>query len=229
MGTSKITNYVRESIDIILVEDHPEYREVVELALSKEPDIRLVSQFGTAEMALRSLQDISKEDAPHIILLDLNLPGASGLDSIRWFKEYAPTSKIIILTQSDREADILHAITLGASGYLLKASSVNQIKQGIRTVMNGGASLDPGVAKFIIDTLKLNLPEKALEKEITDREMEVLTLLAQGLVKKEISDRLGIGISTVVTHVGHIYEKLQVSNAPSAIDKAHRIGLFSKR
>ncbi len=218
---------MKNNIRITLVEDHPDYREVVEMALNREPDMELNGQFGTAERALRSMQNCPLTEIPDIILLDLKLPGMNGLDSIRWFKEYVPGSKIIILTQSDREADILRAITRGASGYLIKSSSLNQIKEGIRTVSNGGATLDASVAKFVLETLKSTLPRKRINREITEREMEVLTLLAQGLVKKEIANQLGISTTTVVTHVAHIYEKLHVQNAPSAVAKAFRLGLFA--
>ena len=218
---------MKNNIRIMLVEDHPEYREVVEMALNKEPGMQLMSQFGTAERALRSMQNCPRTEIPDIILLDLKLPGMSGLDSIRWFKEYVPDSRIIILTQSEREADILQAIIRGASGYLLKYSSLNQFKEGIRTVSNGGATLDAGVAKFVLETLKSTLPQKKNNREITEREMEVLTLLAQGLVKKEIANQLGICTTTVVTHVAHIYDKLHVQNAPAAVAKAFHMGIFT--
>ena len=218
---------MKNNIRIMLVEDHPEYREVVEMALNKEPGMQLMSQFGTAERALRSMQNCPRTEIPDIILLDLKLPGMPGLDSIRWFKEYVPDSRIIILTQSEREADILQAIIRGASGYLLKSSSLNQFKEGIRTVSNGGATLDAGVAKFVLETLKSTLPQKKNNREITEREMEVLTLLAQGLVKKEIANQLGISTTTVVTHVAHIYEKLHVQNAPAAVAKAFHMGIFT--
>ncbi|MBC9868675.1 MAG: response regulator [Opitutae bacterium] len=218
---------MKNNIRIMLVEDHPEYREVVEMALNKEPGMQLLSQFGTAERALRSMQNCPRTEIPDIILLDLKLPGMPGLDSIRWFKEYVPDSRIIILTQSEREADILQAIIRGASGYLLKSSSLNQFKEGIRTVSNGGAALDAGVAKFVLETLKSTLPQKKNNREITEREMEVLTLLAQGLVKKEIANQLGISTTTVVTHVAHIYEKLHVQNAPAAVAKAFLMGIYT--
>ncbi|MDA1068893.1 MAG: response regulator transcription factor [Verrucomicrobia bacterium] len=218
---------MERNIRIVLVEDHPEYREVVELALDKEPDMELVSQFGSAESALRCMQNLEHGKEPDVILLDLNLPGMNGLDSISWLKDYVPKSKIIVLTQSNKEADILRAITLGASGYLLKSSSVNQIKEGIRMVSNGGASLDANIARFILTTLKAKLPNVEMEQPLSEREMEVLKLLGEGFLKKEIADHLRISISTVVTHVAHIYEKLHVQNAPAAVAKAFRMGIFS--
>ena len=214
-------------IEVMLVEDHPEYREVIELALGKDAHFNLQSQFGTAERALRSLQELHPSNQPNVILLDLNLPGISGLDSIRWFKDYAPDSKIIVLTQSDKEANILEAIKLGASGYLLKSSSIKQIKDGIQTAVTGGASLDSSLATFILKTIKSNLPESGIDHPLSDREMDVLKLLAEGYLKKEIAKLLGISNSTVVTHVAHIYEKLDVRNAPAAVSKAYRVGIFS--
>ncbi|MBI9020771.1 MAG: response regulator transcription factor [Verrucomicrobia bacterium] len=216
---------MKEPIQIMLVEDHPAYREVIEMALKKEKDLTLASQFGTAEMALRTAQD-HKAQKPHIILLDLNLPGMSGLDAIPWFKKYTPDSRIIILTQSGMEADVLQAIRSGAAGYLLKSSTVAQIKEGIRSVMDGGHPIDAGIARFILTSLKKPLPKNEQLTPLSNREIEILTLLADGLARKEIADRLDIGTSTVVTHLGHIYDKLNVPNAPSAVSKAYRSGIL---
>jgi DNA-binding NarL/FixJ family response regulator len=211
----------------MLVEDHPGYREVITRALAREAEFELISQFGTAEIALRSLQNAPAEKVPDLILLDLNLPGMSGLEALPKFMKCSPGVKIIILTQSDRKQDVLTAISQGASGYLLKAATVQQIKEGIHTVMSGGASLDPGMARHILDAMTSIPPPADHSRVITERELEVLTLLGEGLVKKEIADRLGISVTTVVDHVRRIYEKLEVQNAPSAIHKAHRLGLFT--
>ncbi len=217
---------MRQAIRVMLVEDSREYREVINLALEDESDIELTSQFGTSEIALRSLQDRSTRQAPDLVLLDLRLPGMDGIKAIPWFKKYVPHTKIVILTQSDDEADVLQAIRLGASGYLLKSSTVKEITEGIRTVMDGGASLDAGVARFILENLKARLPRGKTKPVLSEREMQILTLVAEGLLKKEIANRLGIGFTTVATHFRHIYEKLDVQNAPAAIDKAYRLGLF---
>ncbi|MEJ6568425.1 MAG: response regulator transcription factor [Akkermansiaceae bacterium] len=214
-----------KSITVMLVEDNREYREVIRLALQRDGNIELVSEFGTAEIALRNLCK-EGEPSPDVILLDLRLPGMSGLEALPAMAKASPETKIIILTQSDNEADVLRAISFGAAGYLLKSSTATQIKEGIRVVMSGGASLDPSVAKFLMATLQSRLPKQEIEKVLTDREMEVLTLLSKGLVKKEIANDMGISYPTVDSHVSHIYEKLNVHNAPSAINVAHRLGLF---
>ena len=209
-----------------MVEDHPEYREIVEMMISRQPDMELLSQFGTAERGLRSLQD-SPSSVADILLLDLNLPGMDGLEAIPHFTKESAKTKIIVLTQSDQEEDVLKAIMLGASGYLLKSSTVKQLTDGIRMVASGGASLDASVAKFVMHTLKTKLPRQGLEQMLTEREIQTLALLAEGLVKKEIAKQLKISVSTVVTHVSNIYEKLAVKNAPSAIAKGFRLGILS--
>lgn len=218
---------MKHKICILLIEDHPEYREVIELAVNKEPDMELQGQFGSAEAALHRLQNPSGQSVPNIILLDLNLPGMNGLEALPLLGKAVPSAKIIILTQSDKEADVLRAITLGAAGYLLKAASRRAIIDGIRNVMEGGASLDAGVARFILKTLQTHLPKTMSEPLLSKREMEILTLLAEGFVQKEIALKLNICSTTVVTHINHIYLKLNVTNAPAAINKAHLVGLFT--
>ncbi|MFT6793006.1 MAG: two-component system nitrate/nitrite response regulator NarL [Rubritalea sp.] len=227
MGALEKYNIMNDKIKIMMVEDHPEYREIVDLTIGRQSDMELVSQFGTVERALRSLNERRNIPKPNVILLDLNLPGMSGLEALPHFDRELPSAKVIVLTQSDSEEDVLKAIMLGASGYLLKSSTVKQLTESVRTVMKGGASIDPLVAQFILDTLKNRLPQKDFSQLLTDREMEVLLLLADGLVKKEIADQLEISVTTVVTHVSHIYEKLNVKNAPSAIAKGFRLGLLS--
>lgn len=217
---------MKKSIQVMLVEDSPEFRDAVKLVLDETPDIELIAEFGTSEIALRTLRDPGYLLIPNVMLLDLRLPGISGLDAIPQIRECLPETKIIILTQSNNEKDVLRAISLGASGYLLKSATLDKLTESIRTVMNGGASLDAGVARFILESLKTRLPSADEESILSTRELEILTLLAAGLVKKEIASRLGISYATVDTHVGHIYLKLDVTNAPAAVNKAHRLSLF---
>ena len=210
----------------MLVEDNPRYREVVALAVKQEPSFQLAGLFGTAEIALRSLRENLDEPRPDLILLDLRLPGMDGLEALPHFLAVAPLAKITILSQSDSEADVLRAISLGASGYLLKSSTVTAITDGIRTVMNGGALLDAGVARFILRTLQTRPPRGESGNPLTERQTEILSLLGEGLLKKEIAERLGISYATVDEHVTHIYERLGVRNAPAAVNRAHLLGLF---
>lgn len=213
-------------IKIMIVEDNPEYRRVLEMAIKRDPTLELIQQAGTAERALRSQQDSRTREQPDLILLDLNLPGMSGIEAIPWFKKYIPETDIIVLTQSDRSDDVLKCIQQGARGYLLKSATIQQIKDGIHTVIAGGSSLDPSVARFILNTLQTKLPQESLDPLLSDRELEILKLLSEGLMKKEIATQLEISVFTVATHTRHIYEKLEVQNAPAAISKAYRSGIL---
>jgi DNA-binding NarL/FixJ family response regulator len=217
---------MKSKITVMLVEDNPEYREGIAIAMEGVPDITLTRPFGTAEIALRTLQNAPEHDQPDLVLLDLNLPGLSGIDALPWFKKYSPQTPVIILTQSNREADVLAAIGAGAAGYLLKSATRDQIIEAIRLVKTGDAAIDPHVARYILKTLR-DKPQKA-EKDccLSEREIDVLTLLGDGLVKKEIAERLHISAHTVDNHIRHIYEKLNVPNAPAAISKAYKSGLF---
>ena len=220
---------MKEPIKIMLIEDSSAFRRVISRTLGSEPGFELISQFGTAEIALRTLENAPSLAVPDLILLDLNLPGMSGLETLPWIQKYAPKTKVIILTQSNQEPDIIKAISKGADGYLLKSSTLDQLTAGILNVMNGGASLDPSITQFLVDEMQRTSSSAQNENPLTPREMEVLALICEGLQKKEIGARLQITARTVAAHVEKIYEKLEVKNAPSAVDKAYRLGLFSER
>lgn len=212
---------------VILVEDNPEYRNVLKMAFEFDDDIDLIGIYGSGEHALRAMEPKSKKALnPDILLLDLNLPEMSGLDAMQWFRNYLPNAAIIVITQSDAESDVLSAIRKGASGYLLKSSTVQQIKDAIQTVKNGGAQLDSKVAKHIMAQVQQAPEADASQVALSTREMEVLALLADGLVKKEIAVKLGISFFTVSTHIRHVYDKLNVLNAPAAVSIAYQTGLL---
>lgn len=214
-------------VNILLIEDSPQYRRVVEIGFSRDSEFKFLLATGTAERALDVLSRIGEgEDRPDLILLDLNLPGMSGLAAIPRLLEKAPTAKILVLSQSNREADVVAAISAGASGYLLKSADIQQVKESIRNVMAGGAALDPKVAHCILQTLREKHPVSGEGQLISDRELEILKLLAEGLVKKQIADQLQISSFTVAAHVRNIYTKLQVVNAPAAVSQAFRKGIL---
>jgi len=215
-----------DTIRITLVEDNRDYRDIITLTLGTESDIELISQFGTAEAALRELKAMPAGTTPDLILLDLRLPGMSGLEALPYFRVALPKAPIIVLTQSDHETDVLAAISRGAAGYLLKSSTLDKLTEGVHTVMTGGAALDVSIAGFIVKTLQSKLAPQEMNTVVTPRELEILTLLSDGLVKKEIADQLNISFATVDTHIRHIYKKFQVQNAPSAVRKAFNLGLF---
>ena len=212
--------------NIMLVEDNPDYRQAVSLALADESWIENMWIFGAAEVALRALQTGQQEPAPGIILLDIGLPGLSGVEVIRDFQSLCPQAQIIMLTQSRDQADVIEAIRQGAAGYLLKSASMDQLIEGIRTVMEGGTPLEPSVARHLIDAISGQRHQVADGIELSPRELEVLRLMGEGMLKKQIADVLKISEHTVAFHVKHVYQKLDVNNSPAAIDKAHRAGIL---
>ncbi len=218
---------MNDKIRVMMVEDHAGYRQALERSLGRSESITLHSQYGTAEFALRDIQYADPANIPEILLLDLNLPGMKGLESIPWFKDYAPNMKIIVLSQSNAEEDILNAISLGASGYLLKSARFREIANGIQTVIDGGASLDPKIANFIMCKIKMLPPDtEPRSNTLSARELETLSLLGEGFSKKEIADRMKISTATVAYHVRNIYNKLDAINAPAAVAKGFMTGIL---
>ena len=155
---NQVSNLVHK-ISVMLVEDHIGYREVLEIALDTTPDIQVISTFGAAEIAHRSLQHENETLKPDVILLDLNLPGMNGFHAIPIFKSVTLQTKIIVLSQSNRQADFDRASVLGASGYLLKSATVTQIVEGIRGVMRDNAEL-------VCPNLDLNLRHLLVENGV---------------------------------------------------------------
>ena len=218
---------MKQPVNVILIEDNPEYRYAIELSLKNDPAITLSKQFGTAELALRELEpSSSRHQSPDLILLDLNLPGMSGHETIPWLKEYTPKTKIIVLTQSDKDADVIKALKLGASGYLLKSALIENIQAAILNVMQGGGALDPKVIPTVLNQFEGDTQTEASDVSLTPREIEILALLAEGQQKKEIASELKIGLETVNTHIKNLYLKLEVANAPAAISKAYQAGIL---
>ena len=212
---------------IFLIEDNPEYRKSLDTAFRLDLRFKLTHTTGTAERALDVLLDMRVENRPDLILLDLKLPGMTGLQAIHSLLAITPNTKILVLSQSDREADVVKAIASGASGYLVKTSSIQEITEAIETVMQGGAPLDKKVAKYILKTLQA-IPHSGKDTHnLSEREMETLTLLAAGLGKKQIGEKLGISEFTVAAYVRSIYTKLEVVNAPAAVSQAYRRGILT--
>ena len=203
---------------VLIADDNEPNRELLEAYLAG-----VDCEIATAIDGADTLAQVAAFH-PDVILLDLRLPGLGGIDAIPHIHAVAPAARIIVLSQSEESEDIFRAISAGVSGYLLKSASLTEIANGIRIVAAGEASLDRHVARHILETLRAR--SQAPATILTDREREILSLLAEGLLKKEIAKRLRIGYGTVDTHVSHIYAKLNVANAPAAVSRAYQCGLL---
>jgi DNA-binding NarL/FixJ family response regulator len=201
--------------NVSIVEDDVRLRGTLARLIDSTEGFCCVSQHPTAENALSELV----VTRPEVVLMDINLPGMNGVDCVRRLKELLPSTQVVMLTVYENTNIIFSALSAGASGYLLKQSSPEQIIQAIREVKEGGSPMTSHIARKVVASFQ-NIwnPVNDYEK-LSLREQEVLDLLAQGFLYREISEKLGISYATVHTHVRHIYEKLHVRSRTQAVTK----------
>ncbi len=213
-------------IRIWLVEDNEVFRRNVQRVINGLEEMVCDGSYDSAESTFAALQN---NPAPDVILLDVQLPGIDGIAALSKFKEIIPDTRVIILTVFDDAAKIFRAVCAGASGYVLKASGTDKIGESIRQVMRGGAPMTPEVAKKVLDAFAnsdLMPGTEGGDYGLTAREQEILRLLAEGLLKKEIADALSISVNTVSTHLRRVYDKLHVNTNTGAVAKALREGII---
>ena len=204
-------------ITVMLVDDHALVRSAVRQALGAD-DIEVIGEASSADEALL----LAPQLAPDVLLLDLNLPGASGLGVLRELAPRLPKTKIVMLTISDDRRDLLDAVRNGAAGYLTKDLSPEALQRAVRGIRSGDLAMSRAMAADVIQHLATttNRPSGADTRRdlpgVSRREEEVLALLADGLTDRQIADRLGISPRTVETHVGSLLNKLGVRNRAEA-------------
>ncbi len=211
-----------ENVTIWLVEDNEAYRRTIGRVINRIDGLRCEEAFAWCEHAVRALQE---GRAPQVILLDVGLPGMNGIDGVRAIKAISPATHVIMLTVFDDQERIFQAICAGASGYLLKTSPEEKIAESIREVMNGGAAMTASIAQKVLAMFARMAAPKA-EYGLTSREKEILELMVEGLITKEIADRLSVSYHTVDTHLRNIYGKLHVNTRTGAVSKAIKERLF---
>lgn len=200
---------------IALVEDSAPMRRNLERMLRRAAGMKCVCVCGSAEEAL---EQIPKQQ-PDVILMDINLPGASGIECTARLKQRLPQIQVIMLTVYEDTASIFSALKAGACGYLLKRSSPGEILDAIHNVRTGGAPMTSEIARKIVMTFQSPAAGPGATATLSAREQEILELLSQGKVSKEIADQLGISYHTVRVHLKHIYEKLHVRSHAEALLK----------
>jgi DNA-binding NarL/FixJ family response regulator len=195
-------------IRVLVVDDHPIVRDGLIALMATVPDLEAVGQAGDGETAIR----LAARDRPHVVLMDLNLPGVPGLEATRRIRRQAPEVAVLVLTMVDDDDTVLAALRVGASGYVLKGAGQDEVIGAIRTVAAGGAIVGAGVARSVLAGSRGGSGGSAL----TERESEVLALVADGRDNAEIARELQVSLKTVQNHVSRVLAKLQVRDRTQA-------------
>ena len=218
---------VTEPIRVIIVDDHALFRRGLQMVLEVEDDIEVVGEAGDGAEALAR----AEETVPDVVLMDVRMPKRSGLEATRAIKEILPNTKILMLTISDEEADLYDAIKSGASGYLLKEISIEEVANAVRAVNAGQSLISPSMASKLL-TEFASMIKRGDERQqvpaprLTDREMEVLRLVAKGMNNRDIAKQLFISENTVKNHIRNILEKLHLHSRMEAVLYAVREDLI---
>jgi DNA-binding NarL/FixJ family response regulator len=212
-----------EPIRVLVVDDHALFRRGLQMVLEQEEDIEVVGEAGDGAEAVERAAD----SMPDIVLMDVRMPKRGGIDACTAIKDAVPSAKIIMLTISDEEADLYDAIKAGASGYLLKEISIEEVAAAIRAVNEGQSLISPSMASKLLTEFASMIKrtddrQQVPTPRLTDREMEVLKLVAKGLNNRDIAKQLFISENTVKNHIRNILEKLQLHSRMEAVVYAVR-------
>ena len=213
-----------EALRVLLVDDHDLFRTGLRNLL-EEQGLRVVGEAATGEQAVRSVREL----APDLVVMDLNMPGMSGVEATRQIAGAAPLTRVVVLTISDQEEDVLDAIVAGACGYLLKDASIQDLIRGIRAAAVGESLISPHIASKVLQRLRATTADSSgaatIRTELSDREIEVLKLIANGKDNAQIARELVISPKTVKNHISNILMKLQIENRIQAAVYAVRSGI----
>jgi len=213
----------RDRITVLVADDHALYRRGLEMVLGQEDDIEIVGEAGDGAEAIRRAEEL----LPDVVLMDIRMPRRSGIEACTAIKDAVPSTKIVILTISDEESDLYEAVRAGANGYLLKDVPGEEIADGIRAVMGGQSLISPSMASKLLSEFATMI-KKSEERpqlpvpRLTERELQVLKLVARGMANKDIAGELFISENTVKNHVRNILEKLQLHSRMEAVVYAVR-------
>jgi DNA-binding NarL/FixJ family response regulator len=208
------------AIRLMIVDDHPVVRDGLRGMLAGDPDLEVVGEASDGAEALAVVASLR----PDVILMDLRMPGLGGVAAIRALRENDVAARVLVLTTYDTDSDVVPALEAGATGYLLKDSPRAELVRAIRAAARGEAVLAPSVATRLVSQLRAPAPDA-----LSERELEVLTLIAGGETNRGAAARLFISEATVKTHLLHIYEKLEVNDRAAAVATAYERGLLVPR
>ena len=219
-----------DGVRVLICDDHALFRRGLMMVLEAEEGLEVVGEAEDGEEAVRKAEELT----PDVVLMDVRMPKVTGIDAARSIAELVPSAKILMLTVSDEEDDLYAAIKAGATGYLLKEISIEEVASAIRSVVSGQSLISPSMASKLLSEFT-NLSKRADERQavptprLTDRELEVLKLVAQGMSNREIAGELYISENTVKNHVRNILEKLHLHSRMEAVVYAVREKLLDIR
>jgi len=210
-----------EPIRILVADDHAGFRSGLDALLATQPDLRVVGEAATGDEAVARALALQ----PDVVLMDLNMPGIDGIAATRRIVDSSPHIAILVLTMADHDAAVFDALRAGARGYLLKGADRAELTRAIRAVASGEAIFGPDVARRLMAYFA-DAPVRAPAfPELSERELEVLELIARGMSNQQIVDRLGISPKTVRNHISNIFSKLQVRDRAEAVVRAREAGM----
>lgn len=208
---------IKRTIRLLICDDHPVVRSGLRGILGTQPDFEVVAEAADGIQAVA----LARRFRPDVVLMDLRMPEMDGVTATGEIKAESPEVQVLVLTTYDTDADILHAVEKGAIGFLLKDTSEENLFDAIRQAAQGRSPLAPSVAARLVRRMR-----SAGEEEVSEREIEILQLVAQGLNNKDIARRLLISESTVKAHMLHIFNKLEVADRTAAVTTALRRGII---
>ena len=204
-------------IKVAIIEDTENFRKALQVLLNGTPGMNCPQTYGTGEAALKNLPG----DPPDIVLTDIQLPGMNGIEVVRQLKQAIPRLQFLILTIYEDDDKIFNALAAGASGYLLKSAPPARIIESVRELYDGGSPMSPQIARKVVASFQQSRPSQVnpYDQLLTQREKEILSLLSQGRLYKQIANELHISVETVKSHCHTIYEKLHVTTRAEAVNK----------
>jgi DNA-binding NarL/FixJ family response regulator len=214
------------NITVSIIEDDAQTRHILANWINRAEGFSVVSEHGSAESALAAMPQAN----PLVVLTDINLPGMNGIECVRCLKTLLPQAQFVMLTVYRDEDHIFHALSAGATGYLLKQTPRGELIAALKQVHGGGSPMTGAIARKVVQSFEQHShPSVADLVDLTPRELEILNLLAHGSLYKEIAETLGISLATVATHIQHIYEKLHVRSRAQAVAKYSSVPVQSAR
>jgi DNA-binding NarL/FixJ family response regulator len=212
---------MKNAVRVLIADDHPLFREGMRGRLDRMGDIAVVGEASDGDEAVR----LSRELEPHVVLMDIKMPGLNGIEATREILRANPRVGVLMLTMFEDDDSVFAAMRAGARGYLLKDSGGEGVVHAIRAVTSGEAVFGPGVAERIIGFFSVPRPAQRAFPELTEREEEILVLVARGKSNQEIASRLFVSVKTVRNHVSNILLKLQVADRAQAVIRARDAGI----